>query len=160
MTDDSTCGDSVRAAVRAYHGAFEARDVDAIVAAFAPDGQVTASPGTFRGPEGLRVITQWAVDVSPTASVRDTGGTIVSGRTAIWEGEISERYDGIDYTYPIVEVFEFDEDLKIVRKHNYYDKLAILRQIATGLPGAKGMAYRLLLRVISAGDAEPAKRTT
>jgi len=57
-------------------------------------------------------------------------------------------------------VYEFDDELKIVRKHNYYDKLAILRQIATALPGAKGMAYRLLLRILSAGDAEPVKRTT
>ena len=88
-----------------------------------------------RGPEGLRIITEWAVDVSPTASVRDTGGTIVSGRTAIWEGEISEQDDGIEHTYPIVEVFEFGGDLKIMRKHNYYDKLAILRQIAIALPG-------------------------
>jgi ketosteroid isomerase-like protein len=160
MVDDLNGSDRVRAAVRAYHDAFEARDVDAIVAAFAADGQVTASPGTFRGPEGLRIITEWAVDVSLTASVRDTGGTIVSGRTAIWEGEISEQYDGIEYTYPIVEVFEFDGDLKIMRKHNYYDKLAILRQIATALPGAKGVAYRLLLRVLSGGDAEPSKRAT
>jgi hypothetical protein len=75
------------------------------------------------------------VDVSPTAPVRDTGGTIVSGGTAIWEGEISEQDDGIEHAYPIVEVFEVDGDLKIMRKHKYYDKLAILRQIAAALPG-------------------------
>jgi ketosteroid isomerase-like protein len=160
MTDNAPHDDSVRAAVRAYHDAFEARDVDAIVASYAPDGQVTASPGTFRGPEALRTITQWAVDLSPTAVVRDTGGTTVSGRTAIWEGEISEGTDGIDFAYPIVEVFEFDADLKILRKHNYYDKLGILRQIGAELPGAKGVAYRLLLRVLTAGDAEPKGPTT
>jgi hypothetical protein len=48
--------------------------------------------------------------MSPVAVVRDSGGTVVQRRTAIWEGKITERYDGIDYTYPIVEVYEFDND--------------------------------------------------
>ena len=80
------------------------------MAADAPDGQVTATPGTFRGHEQVRTIAQWDVDTSPVAVVRDTGGAVVHGSTAIWEGEITERYGDIDYTYPIVEVYEFDED--------------------------------------------------
>jgi limonene-1,2-epoxide hydrolase len=143
----------VREAVRAFHQAFQDRDVEAMVAAYALEGQVTAAPGTFRGHEEVRTIVQWAVDTSPVATLRDTGGTVVHGRTAIWEGEITERYGDIDYTYPIVEVYEFDDDLKIARKHNYYDKLAILRQIADRLPGIQGAVYRFLLdRVIDAGE--------
>lgn len=93
------------------------------------------------------------MESSPVASVRDTDGTVVHGRTAIWEGEISEEYDGIPYTYPIVEVYEFDDDLTIERKHNYYDKLGILHQIARGMPGIRGLVYRFLLdRIIDAGE--------
>jgi len=151
----------VRGAVKAYHEAFQARDVEAMVAAFAPNGQVTAAPGTFRGRDEVRELIQWAMDSSPVAALRDTGGIVVQGRTAIWEGEISERYDGIDYTYPIVEVYEFDDNLKIERKHNYYDKLAILRQIAAELTGVRGLIYRFLLdRVIDAGETGLTARRT
>ena len=143
----------VHEAVRAFHQAFQDRDVEAMVATYAPDGQVTAAPGTFRGHEEVRTIAQWDVDTSPVATVRDTGGTVVHGHAAIWEGQITERYGDIDYTYPIVEVYEFDDDLKITRKHNYYDKLAILHQIADRLPGIQGAVYRFLLdRVIDAGE--------
>lgn len=143
----------VRQAVDAYHDAFRTRDVEEMVGAFAPDGQVTAAPGTFRGRDEVRSIIRWAVDGSPVGVARDTGGTLVQGHTAVWEGEFSEQYDGIDCTYPIVEVYEFDEELKIVRKRDYYDKLGILHQIAADLPGPQGVIYRFLLqRVIDAGE--------
>ena len=152
---------AVSGAVQAFHEAFQARDVEALVAAYASDGQLTSAYGTFRGRDEVRTVAQWAVDMSPVAVVRDTGGTVVQGRTAIWEGEITERYDGIDYTYPIVEVYEFDNDLKIERQHNYYDKLAILRQVAAGLRGVQGVVYRFLLeRVINAGETGLTTRRT
>ena len=153
VEQDHDLDQQVREAVQAFHQAFQDRDVGAMVATYAPDGQVTAAPGTFCGHEQVRTIAQWDVDTSPVATVRDTGGTVVHGHAAIWEGEITERYGDIDYTYPIVEVYEFDEGLKITRKHNYYDKLAILRQIAAQLPGVQGAVYRFLLdRVIDAGE--------
>ena len=80
------------------------------MAAYAPDGQVTAAPGTFREHEDVATFYRWATDTSAVAAVRDTGGIVVHGGTAIWEGEITERYGDIDYTYPIVEVYEFDDD--------------------------------------------------
>ncbi|MEZ5118241.1 MAG: nuclear transport factor 2 family protein [Candidatus Nanopelagicales bacterium] len=94
----------VRAAVQAAHDAFEARDVEATVGAYASDGQVTAAPGTFRGHEEVRRSRSGPWRAGRLPSVRDTGGTVVHGRTVIWEGEISEEYDGIAYTYPIVEM--------------------------------------------------------
>lgn len=152
---------AVRETVQAFHEAFQARNVEALAAAFSPDAEFTAAPGTFRGRDEVRAVVQWSVDLSPIAVVRDTGGIVVQGRTAIWEGEIAERYEGIDYSYPIVEVYEFDDDLKIRRLHNYYDKLAILRQIAAGLHGVQGVIYRFLLqRVVDAGETGLTTRPT
>ena len=43
--------------------------------------------------------------------------------------------------------------MKMHAQHDYYDKLAILHQIADPLPGIGGAVYRFLLdRVIDAGD--------
>lgn len=129
--------------VEDYRDAYQARDVDRMLALFADDAELTAAPGTFRGKEAIRRFFEWDVRLSPTASVRRTGiGVLVAGQTAVTESVISETAEGIPYEVPSVAVFEFDGDNRIRRLRSYYDKLAIMDQVASGYPGLKGRFFR------------------
>lgn len=137
--------DEIRHKVEEYLAAYEARDVDRLLALFADDAEVTVAPGTFRG-DAIRKLYEWDAELSPTALVRDSGiGVVVSGRTAVCEHAISLTYRGTHYEEQAAKVFEFDGAAKIRRLHSYYDKLGVLEQIAAGYPGIQGRVFRLLI---------------
>jgi hypothetical protein len=125
--------------VQQYRVAYEARDVDAILALFADDGEFTAAPGTFRGKAEVRRFLEWDATLSPTTMVRDTGvGVVVAGHTAVWERIISLSYKNVPYEEYSVAIVEFDDDAHITAFRSYYDKLNVLDQITSGLPGVYG----------------------
>ena len=131
--------------IEEYRDAYQARDVDRLLALFADDAQVTAAPGTFRGKDAIRKLLDWDARLSPTASVRDTGiGVLISGQTVVWEHVISLTYENIPYEEAATKVVEFDEGGKIRRLRSYYDKLAIMDQIASRYPGIQGRIFRKL----------------
>lgn len=85
MSNESVPGSELARRLEAYRSAYEARDVDGMLALFADDAEVVAAPGTFRGKAALRKLFEWDVRMSPTATVRDAGlGVLVSGRTVVW----------------------------------------------------------------------------
>lgn len=135
--------DDIREKVEEYVAAYEARDVDRLLAMFADDAELTVAPGTFRGKEAIRRLFEWDAQLSPTATVRDAGiGVLVSGRTAVCERVISERYHGIPFQEEAASIVEFDDAGKIRRMRSYYDKLDIMDQIASRYPGISGKLFR------------------
>ena len=137
--------DEIRRTVEEYVAAYEARDIDRLLTLFADDAEATLAPGTFRGKDEIRMLYDWDAKLSPTASVRDTGiGVLVSGRTAVCERRISLTYEGIPYEEEAATIFEFDDAGLIRRQRSYYDKLALMDEIASGYPGIQGRIFRRL----------------
>lgn len=135
----------IREKVAEYVAAYEARDIDRLLALFADDAEVTLAPGTFRGKDEIRELYEWDARLSPTALVRDIGiGVLVSGQTAVCERTISLTYEGLPYQEEAATIFEFDDAGRIRRQRSYYDKLALMAQIASQYPGIQGRIFRRL----------------
>lgn len=133
----------VAAVIEEFGAAYEARDLERMLELFADDAELTAAVGTFRGKAQIRAFLAWDAKLSPTATCRDTGsGVIVSGRTAAVERIVALTYEGIPYEQPSVAIVDVDEQGRIVRYRSYYDKLALMEQIAARYPGIKGRLYR------------------
>lgn len=135
----------IREKLAEYTAAYEERDLDRVLALFADDAEVTVAPGTIRGKADIRRLYEWDATLSPTPRVRDSGiGVLVSGNVAVCEQRISMTYEGIPYEEVLARFFEFDDAGLIRRLRSYYDKLAVLDQIASGLPGVRGRVFKRL----------------
>ena len=129
-----------------FRSASQDRDVERMLALFADDAQATMAPGTFRGKAAIRKLFEWEVQLSPVATSKDTGlGMVVVGRSVVWERLVSETAEGVPYTTDAVTILEFDDAGLIRRYRSYYDKLAVMEQIAAGLPGVYGWFARALI---------------
>jgi len=133
----------VREKVAEYVAAYEKRDIDGIMALYADGAELTLEEGTFRGKDAIRRVFEWDAKLSPTAQVRDSGiGLLVSGNVAVSERVISASAEGIPYEEPTATIYEFDDDGLIRRHVSYYDKLALMHQIALRYPGIRGRIFR------------------
>lgn len=129
--------------IEEFRDAYVARDVERMLALFADDAELTWAAGTFRGKDAIRKVFEWDIRLSPTAEVRDAGcGVVASGRTVVWERVVSLTADGVPYEEPAVTVYELDDEGRIVRLRSYYDKLALMHQVASGYPGVRGWVLR------------------
>lgn len=134
-----------------FREAYDARNVDAVVALFAERGDWTLGPGTFSGKAAIRRVLEWDVRLSPNASSHDFGiGTLIRGNVAIHERRVEQSVEGISYTCPTVTVLELNEAGEIGHARSYYDKLPILRQVASRYPGIKGWFFRRIVNLIVA----------
>jgi hypothetical protein len=90
-------------------------------------------------------VLEWDVRLSPTAVVRATGtGVIASDHTVVSERVVNLTAEGIPYEEQAFTVVELDDRGLIRRLRSYYDKLAIMHQIASGYPGLRGRIFRAL----------------
>jgi ketosteroid isomerase-like protein len=129
--------------IEQFREAYQAHDVDRLVSMFAAEATYTAAPGTFRGREAIRRFLSWDASLSPRAVIRDTGvGVLVSGSTVTWEREFELSAEGVPYREQSLAVIEFDDTGLIRHVRSYYDKLAVLDQIAQGLRGPSGWVFR------------------
>ncbi len=136
--------DAVRV-VDDYRAAYEARDVERLLALFADDAEIVLAPGTFCGKAAIRAVLEWDAQVSAVATVRDHGsGVQVVGRAISWERVVSLAHEGIPFEERGVAIVELDEQGLIRSFRSYYDKLAVLDQIAGALPGIQGRVLRRL----------------
>jgi ketosteroid isomerase-like protein len=129
-----------------FRSASQARDVERMLALFADNAEATMAPGTFRGKAAIRKLFEWEVRLSPVSTSKDTGlGMVVVGRSVVWERQVSETAEGVPYTTDAVTILEFDDAGLIRRYRSYYDKLAVMEQIASGLSGVYGWFARTLI---------------
>lgn len=129
-----------------FRSASEDRDIERMLALFADDAEATMAPGTFRGKAAIRKLFEWEVRLSPVAANKDTGlGLVVAGQSVVWERQVSETAEGVPYTTDAVTILEFDDSGLIRRYRSYYDKLAVMQQIASGMPGVYGWLARALV---------------
>lgn len=139
-------GRALRRRVEAFREAYQAHDVDGMVAMFRADGVYVAAPGAFRGRDEIRTFLEWDAGLSPSAVIRDTGvGVLIIGSTVVWEREFELSAAGVPYREESMAVIEFDDGGLIVRLRSYYDKLAVLDQITRGLTGPYGWFARRLV---------------
>jgi hypothetical protein len=126
-----------------------------MLALFADSGEFTAAPGTFRGKAEVRRFLEWDASLSPTTIVRDSGvGVVVAGHTAVWERVISLTYKNVPYQECSVAIVAFEEDGLITAFRSYYDKLAVLDQITSKLPGPYGWVMKKIVGYLVAAGSK------
>ncbi len=129
-----------------FRSASHDRDVERMLALFADDAEATMAPGTFRGKAAIRKLFEWEVRLSPVATSKDTGlGMVVVDRSVVWERQVSETAEGVPYMTDAVTILEFDDTGLIRRYRSYYDKLAVMEKIASGMSGINGWIARALI---------------
>ncbi len=150
-TADGLAGSELIRRAEEFRSASEDRDVERMLALFADDASATMAPGTFRGKAAIRKLFEWEVRLSPAVTNKETGlGMVAVGRSVVWERQVSETTEGVPYTTDAVTILEFDDAGLIRRYRSYYDKLAVMEQIASGMPGVYGWFARALTRYLLA----------
>ena len=141
--------------IERYRDAYQKRHVDEMLALFADGGEFAAAPGTFRGKAEVRRFLEWDASLSPAPTIRDRGaGLVVAGHTVAWERVISLSYKDIPYEEEAVAIVEFDDDGLITAFRSYYDKLAVLDQITSGLPGPYGWVMKKIVGYLVAAGSK------
>jgi ketosteroid isomerase-like protein len=139
--------------VEDFRTAYQDRDIGRLLALFADDAELTAAPGAFRGKAAIGKFFEWDARVSPAAAVHDTGlGVQVVGRSVVWERQVLETAEGVPFHEDAVTILEFDDAGLIRRYRSYYDKLAVLEQITSGMSGVYGwFASKLVGYLVALG---------
>ncbi len=151
---------STRKTVEGYLEAFANRDVEKALEFFADDAEMIEPPGTFTGRAGVRQLLEWDVRLSPVAKSRPSGiGLLVKDNVAVEEEVLEQSYEGRPYEYPVVRVFEVDDDAKIRRLRVYFDRLDMDRRIALRYPGIMGWIFRGLINFLIAQGEKGLWRT-
>jgi ketosteroid isomerase-like protein len=133
------------ALVGRYREAYQSRDLEHLMELFADEAEVVWSAGAFRGKDAIRTVLEWDFDLSPTATVRDVGiGIIAADHKIVWERVVDLTAEGVPFEEHGVMVIEVDEHCRIRSVRSYYDKLAVMDQIASGYPGLQGRVFRAL----------------
>jgi ketosteroid isomerase-like protein len=142
---------AVAQVVERWREAYDRRDVEGALDLLADDVVWVLAPGAFTGKEAARRALEWDVRLSPTVQGRLSGiGILVNGNVAVMERVAEASAEGIGYQYPIVTIFELGDDGKIRRMRSYYDKLAIMQQVASKYPGIKGWVLKKLTNFLVA----------
>lgn len=142
------------AQVERFREAYLARDVDRMMTFFSDDAELVAAPGVFTGKDAIRTFLQWDADLSPAASIDDVGVGVASvgEDCVVWERVIHLTFEGIPYQEAAATILELDDAGLIRRYRSYYDKLAVVDQIAAGLPGIGGWFTKEVVgAVVAAG---------
>jgi len=143
--DGDTLQSTLIAVSERFRNAYEARDVERLMELLADDAELTWAAGTFRGKDAIRKVFEWDARLSPTATVRDAGiGVITSDHAVVSERIVNLTAEGIPYEERAISVMELDDAGQIRSIRSYYDKLAIMDQIASRYPGIKGKMFRAL----------------
>ena len=144
-TDELRQGELARRAEE-FRSAHQDRDVERVLALFADDGEVAMAPGTFRGKAAIRKFWEWEARIAPVATSKDVGlGMVVVGRSVVWECQVSETVQGVPHTTDAVRILDFDDAGLIRRYRSYYDKLAEMEKIASGMSGVYGWVARVVI---------------
>lgn len=139
----------VRDVLERFRDAYDRRDVDGAVGLFADDAVLVFAPRTFKGKDEIRRGLEWDAQLSPTSRTRLSGIEVLAkGNIAVVESVVQQTADGIGYESPVVTVVELGDDRKIRRMSSYYDRLAIMQQVAGKSSGLRGGASKRLVNLL------------
>jgi ketosteroid isomerase-like protein len=142
-TTDQLRHEELTQRVEDYRTAYQDRDLERMAAMFSDDAVMFWAQGTFRGKAAIRQVLEQDVRECSSAVVRDTGlGILVAGRSVVWERQVSLTVQGVPVREDAVTILEFDDAGLIRQFRSYYDKLGMMDQIASGLPGIYGWFAR------------------
>jgi ketosteroid isomerase-like protein len=166
ITDSTTTGELgidservVRDVLERFRDAYDRRDVDGAVELFADDAVLVFAPRTFNGKDEIRHGLEWDAKLSPTSRTRLSGIEVLAkGNVAVAEGVVQQTADGIGYECPVVTVIELGDDHKIRRMSSYYDRLAIMQQVAAKSSGLRGEASKRLVNLLVSQAEQGLKR--
>lgn len=134
-----------------FRSAHQDRDVERMLALFADDAEVIMAPGTFQSKAAIRKFWEWEMRITSVVTIRDTGlGMVVVGRSVVWECQVSATVEGVPHTTDAVRILDFDDAGLIRCYRSYYDKLAEMEKIASGMSGVYGWVARALIGYIVA----------
>ncbi|HVV91671.1 MAG TPA: nuclear transport factor 2 family protein [Solirubrobacterales bacterium] len=117
-------------AIEAYFDGVNAERFDDVAGLFAPDG-VLIAPGTRPRREG-EIAAYFAAALAPYPDHRDDPTrVVVAGSTATVEIHFTGRTDsGAPLEFDAVDVFDFDEQGRIVRLSSWYDSHLVRGKLA------------------------------
>ena len=122
---------AVRDVVERFRDAYDRRDVDGALELFADNAELVLAPRAFQGKADIRHGLEWDARLSPVSKTRLSGIEVLAkGNVAVVECVVQQTAEGIGYECPVVTVIELGDDRKIRRMSSYYDRLAIMQQVA------------------------------
>ena len=153
---------AVRDVVERFRDAYDRRDVDGALELFADDAVLVFAARAFKGKDGIRHGLEWDAQLSPTSKTRLSGiEVLATANVAVVETVVQQTAEGIGYECPVVTVIELGPDRKIRRMSSYYDRLAIMQQVANKSPGLKGGVFkRLVNSLVSQAEKGVERRET
>jgi ketosteroid isomerase-like protein len=132
---------AVETTIHAYFEGLNDERYDRVAALFASDG-VLIAPGTppRRGPEEIERYFQAALRPYPE-HLDDRTRTIVAGSTATVEIHFSGALaGGTRIEFDAVDVFDLDDDARVVRMTSWYDSHAVREQLRAARAAQRGRA--------------------
>lgn len=141
---------AVRDVIERLRNAYDRRDVDGALELFADDAVLVFAPRAFKGKGDIRHGLEWDAQLSPTSETRLSGIEVLArANVAVMESVVVQQTaDGIGYECPVVTVIELGDDRKIRRMSSYYDRLAIVQQVANKSSGLRGAAFKRLANAL------------
>lgn len=115
--------DVIQAAIAAYFAATNARDVEAYVGVFAPDGAMHSPPGTapIAGHVAIRQVAQRLF--APYQAISATADRVITsgnGAAVLYTARFTAR-NGRTATVEGIDIFEVNEDATIQVARYYWD---------------------------------------
>ena len=151
---------AVRDVVECFRKAYDRRDVDGALELFADDAVLVFAPRAFKGKDDIRHGLGWDAQLSPTSTSRLSGIELLAkANVAVVESVVQQTAEGIGYECPVVTVIELGDDRKIRRMSSYYDRLAIMQQVASKASGPRGGAFKRLVNILVSPAEKGLKRT-
>jgi steroid delta-isomerase-like uncharacterized protein len=114
--------------VRAYYAALSAGDVEAVLAMFAPEGEMRDPVGAPPAGDDMQRRQRYAGIGAAFSSFTIEPETVIAGgdeAAATWTARATTKQEGRDVTFSGISVFMFDGDGRIARMSAYWDPAAI-----------------------------------
>jgi ketosteroid isomerase-like protein len=145
---------AVRDALERFRDAYDRRDVDGALELFADDAVLVFAPRAFKGKDEIRQGLEWDAQLSPTSKTRPSGIEVLAkANVAVAESVVQQTAEGVGYECPVVTVIELGDEGKIRRMSSYYDRLAIMQQVANRSSGlSRGVFKRLVNFLVSRAE--------
>jgi uncharacterized protein (TIGR02246 family) len=105
--------------------AWEQADVETIIAAFAPEGELISSEGRWQGHAAIRATVQSFYDQAGEVKIKVTRVFIAGHQGAIeWTWSETRLADGQRYQVDDAIIFEVNEAGQLIYWREYFDRLA------------------------------------